>query len=106
MANHRMEMYYNATPYFRNDIKIFVQNIIDKDENLQNTWEFFEHDGKFFDVNIFKDQSLVIKAYVFWTLFRFIDNEDLFITQEHDVMPLGNFFQANEKGADYVSLQA
>ena len=105
MTNHRMEMYYNATPYFRSDIKTFVQDIIDKDENLQNTWEFFEYDGKFFDVHIFKRQSH-IKAYVYWTLFRLIDNEDLFITQEHDVMPLGNFFQANEEGADYVSLQA
>ena len=91
--------------HFRSDIKTFVQDIIDKDENLENTWEFFEFDGKFFDVNIFKDQSN-IKAYVFWTLFRLIKNEDLFVTQEHDVMPLGNFFQANEKGADYVSLQA
>lgn len=105
MTNYRMEMYYNATPNFRRDIKTFVQDIVDNDETLQNTWEFFEFDAKFFDVHLFKDKSN-IKAYVYWTLFRFIDKEDLFITQEHDVMPLG-YFQGREEGADYVlSLQA
>ena len=104
MANYRMEMYYNSTPQFRTKIKIFVQDIIDKDENFQDTCEFFEYEGKFFDVHIFKDQSN-IKAFVYWTLFKFIDQQDLFITQEHDVMPLG-YFQGRDEGADYVQAQA
>ena len=104
MANYRMEMYYNSNPQFVSMINTFVQDIIDKDENFDNAYEYFEYDGKFFDVHIFKDQSN-IKAYVYWTIFKLIDQQDLFITQEHDVMPLG-YFQGREEGADYVQAQA
>ena len=104
MANLKMEMYYNSTPQFRTMIKTFVQDIIDKDENFQDTCEFFFYDGKFFDVHICKEQSN-IKARVYWTKFRFYDQQDLFITLENDVMPLG-YFQGNNKGADYVQAQA
>ena len=94
MANFRMEMYYNSNPQFRTNIKTFVQDIIDRDNN-------FEYDGKFFDVHIFKDKSN-IKARVYWTKFRYQDQNDLFVTQEHDVMPLG-YFQGTNMGTDNVA---
>ena len=50
MANLKMEMYYNSNPQFRTNIKTFVQDIINRDENFQDTFEFFEYDGKFFDI--------------------------------------------------------
>jgi len=101
MKNFRMENYYKSSPQFANSIKIFVQDIINEDKNFEETWEFFEHDGKYFDVHIFKDKTIV-KAYVYWTLFVSAKGEDLFVTQKHDVMPLG-YFQGIDMGADNVA---
>ena len=87
MVNLKMEMYYNSTRQFRTMIKTFVQDIINKDKNFEETWEFFEHDGKYFDVHIFKEKTIV-KAYVYWTLFVSETGEDLFVTQKHDATRL------------------
>ena len=101
MPKCKMETYYNSNRQFRTYIKTFVQDTINKSTEFQDTWEFFEYDGKYFDVHIFKN-SENIKANVYWTSFRFLDQQDLYVTQMHDVMPLG-YFPGSEKGTDYVA---
>ena len=101
MAKLKMETYYNANPQFKALIKSYVQNIIDEQKDLESIWEFFEYEGRYFDVNIFKDKDL-IKAYVYWTSFKFLNKEDLYVTQKNDVMPLG-YFQVKDTGADDVA---
>tara|TARA_B100001248_G_C27352876_1_gene442271 strand:+ start:632 stop:937 length:306 start_codon:yes stop_codon:yes gene_type:complete len=101
MTKLKMEMYYNANPQFKVDIRSYIQNIIDERKDIKSIWEFFEYDGKYFDVNIFKDKDL-IKAYVYWTSFKFYNKADLYVTQKNDVMPLG-YFQVKDKGEDDVA---
>ena len=44
MTKLKMEMYYNANPQFKVDIKSYVQNIIDERKDIKSIWEFFEYD--------------------------------------------------------------
>jgi len=101
MKRLRMENYYNSSPQFVNRIKIFVQDIINENKDFEETWEFFEYDGKYFDIHIFKDKTIV-KANVYWTLFAVVKGQDLFVTQMHDVMPLG-YFQGIDMETDNVA---